>query len=90
MGLNIKNAEVERLAAEVARMTGETKTEAIRQALLDRKRHVSSRTGGIDRKERFFQFLESEVWSKIPKDQLGKAPTKEEIEEILGFGPEGY
>jgi hypothetical protein len=28
MGLHIKNAEVEKLAAEVAAMTGETKTEA--------------------------------------------------------------
>ena len=33
MALNIKNAEVERLAAEVARLTGESKTEAIRRAL---------------------------------------------------------
>ena len=30
MALNLKNAEVERLAAEVARLTGESKTEAIR------------------------------------------------------------
>jgi hypothetical protein len=30
MGLNIKNAEVGRLASEIARATGETKTEAIR------------------------------------------------------------
>ena len=33
MALNIKNREVEVLAAEVARMTGETKTEAIRKSL---------------------------------------------------------
>ena len=33
MPLNIKNAEVERLAAEVSRLTGESKTEAIRRAL---------------------------------------------------------
>ena len=30
MGLNIKNIEVEALAAEVAAITGETKTEALR------------------------------------------------------------
>ena len=30
MGLNLKNQEVERLAAEVAALVGETKTEAIR------------------------------------------------------------
>ena len=90
MGLNIKNPEVERLAAEVARMTGETKTEALRKALLERRQRLTPNTAGIDRKARFLRFLETEVWPKIPRDQLGKAPTKEEIEEILGFGPEGY
>ena len=30
MALNLKNVEVERLAADVARLTGESKTEAIR------------------------------------------------------------
>jgi antitoxin VapB len=40
MGLNIKNEEVERLATEIARQTGETKTEAIRQALLERKKRL--------------------------------------------------
>jgi len=37
MALNIKNIEVERLAAQIAEITGETKTEAIRRALLERK-----------------------------------------------------
>ena len=32
MALNIKNPDVERLAAEVADLTGESKTEAIRRA----------------------------------------------------------
>jgi antitoxin VapB len=36
MALNIRNAETERLAAQVARLTGETKTQAIRAALRDR------------------------------------------------------
>ena len=33
MALTIRNKEVERLAEEVARLAGETKTEAIRKAL---------------------------------------------------------
>jgi antitoxin VapB len=36
MALNIRNSEVEELAGALARLTGETKTEAVRQALLDR------------------------------------------------------
>ena len=33
MALNIKNERVERLVAEVAAMTGETKVEAVQRAL---------------------------------------------------------
>jgi len=36
MALNIRNAEAERLAAELAQQTGETKTEAVAQALRER------------------------------------------------------
>jgi antitoxin VapB len=35
--LNIKNAEVETLVAEVARLAGESKTEAVRRALEERR-----------------------------------------------------
>lgn len=36
MALNIRNTETERLAAELARRTGETKTQAVTQALRER------------------------------------------------------
>jgi antitoxin VapB len=36
MALNIRNPEAERLAKELARVTGETKTEAVTRALRDR------------------------------------------------------
>jgi antitoxin VapB len=36
MALNIRNAETERLADELARLAGETKTEAVTKALRDR------------------------------------------------------
>lgn len=36
MGLNIKNAETHRLATEVARLTGESKTQAITVSLRER------------------------------------------------------
>jgi antitoxin VapB len=40
MALNIRNAEAERLAAELAKHTGETKTEAVTKALRDRLARV--------------------------------------------------
>jgi antitoxin VapB len=36
VALNIRNTEVERLATELADLTGETKTEAVRHALAER------------------------------------------------------
>lgn len=36
MALNIRNPETEQLAERLARLTGETKTEAVRKALEDR------------------------------------------------------
>lgn len=90
MPLNIKNDEVERLVAEVSEMTGETKTEAVRKALLERRRRLAFRHGRRDRRAEVRRFLEREVWARIPADQLGHAPDRREIEEILGLGAEGH
>lgn len=42
MALNIRNAEAERLAEAVAKITGETKTEAVTRALRDRLARLRS------------------------------------------------
>ena len=85
MALNLKNAEVERLAAEVARLTGETKTEAIRRAL-DERRQRLMRPSVAERRKRVLRFLETRVWPSIPKGQLGRRLTRDEEDEILGYG----
>ncbi|HUP89946.1 MAG TPA: type II toxin-antitoxin system VapB family antitoxin [Longimicrobiales bacterium] len=89
MALNIKNQQVERLASEIAELTGESKTEAIRQSLLERRDRLRYRFAEGDRKERIMRFLEREVWPRVPKDQLGKGISKKEREAILGYGPDG-
>lgn len=89
MALNIKNPEVESLASELADLTGESKTEAIRRALLERKGRLRLRVTKAARRDLTRRFLEREVWSRIPEDQLGRAPTKEEREAILGLGEAG-
>ena len=88
MALNIKNEAVERLAAEVARITGESKTEAIRRALDERKRRLKSGPPGA-RRARVARFLKTRVWPKTPKSQLGRRLTRAEEDEILGYGPGG-
>ena len=89
MALHIKNPEVERLAAEVARITGETKTEAIRRALMLRRARLRTPVDRERRYQRLMRFLETEVWPNIPPEQRGRRLTKEEREEILGYGEGG-
>jgi len=89
MALNIKNDEVERLAADVARITGETKTEAIRRALAERRDRLRYRIAAGDSSQRGLRFLEREVWPQVPADQLGRRLTRDEEDEILGYGPSG-
>ena len=89
MALNIKNPQVETLAAEVARMAGETKTEAIRQALVERKSRLQVAIGRPGKKAQLLDFLERSVWPKAPREVLGKPLNREEEDAILGYGPEG-
>jgi antitoxin VapB len=88
MALNIKNAEVERLAAELARLTGESKTETIRRALDERRGRLKSRSTG-DRRARLLRFLQKRVWPALPKNQIGRRLSRADEERILGYGPEG-
>jgi antitoxin VapB len=90
MALNIKNVEVERLAAEVAQLARETKTEAIRRALLERKARLSIRRGTASRKDRLEIFLRKRVWPTLPQEIRQSRLTKKEKESILGYGPEGF
>lgn len=89
MALSIKNKEVETLAAELAAICGETKTEAIRRALVERKERLLYRAPQRDRAEAWLEFLQREIWSTVPDTLLGKGISKAEREQILGLGDEG-
>jgi antitoxin VapB len=89
MALNIKNADVERLASEVAVLASESKTEAIRKALEERRARLELANGAADRKSALMAWLREEVWPQIPAHERGRRLTPEEEAEILGYGPEG-
>jgi antitoxin VapB len=88
MALNLKNAAVERLAAEVARLTGESKTEAIRRALDERRRRLKGPSADA-RRARVLRFLEKSVWPTLHADERGRRLTRAEEDDILGYGPDG-
>lgn len=89
MGLNIKNEEAVWLAGEVARLAGESKTEAIRRSLIERRERLISVPGSVTKKG-LREYLETAVWPLMPPESLGSRVTREEREEILGYGPEGF
>ncbi len=88
MALNIKNDEVERLAREVADVMGETKTEAIRRALSERRDRVGTSVGEKPA-ARLSRYFEEELWPTIPEHERGRRLSRVEEDEILGYGQEG-
>ena len=88
MALNIKNEAVEALAAEVAALAHETKTEAIGRALEERKARLKTRRKPQSAED-MLHFLRTEIWPHVPPHALGKRISKKEREEILGYGPHG-
>ncbi len=89
MALNIKNPDVERLVSEVASLTGESKTEAVRTSLEERRARLRGALPAGVREQRLQRFLEREVWTRVPADQVGRPPDRAERERILGYGPDG-
>jgi antitoxin VapB len=89
MALNIKNHDVEKLLDEVVNMTGESKTEAVRKALDERRQRLALRYGTQQDDIRLQLFLNDEVWPHVPDAQRGVRLTKTEEESILGYGAEG-
>jgi antitoxin VapB len=89
VALNIKNREVEALAAEVAELTGESKTEAIRMALAERRQRLERASRPAARAERLRCFFSEEIWPLLPRGERGRPMSRQEREEILGYGDAG-
>jgi antitoxin VapB len=89
MPLNIKNAEVERLVDEVARLTRESETEAVRRALFERRDRLELQQSARNRGARIRRVLEDEIWPAIPADVIGARISRDEEERILGFDEHG-
>jgi len=85
--MSIKNPEVEQLAEELSRLTNSSKTEVIRQALLEKKQLLAAH-GLTGRRERLRAFLETRVWPNLPPG-ASRRWSKEEEEKFLGYGKHG-
>jgi len=61
---------VDRLVGQIARLTGESKTETVRRALAERLLRLGQRGALVGRATRVAEFLRSEVWPLLP-DKAG-------------------
>jgi antitoxin VapB len=90
MALNIKDEGTEALVNELAALTGENKTKAVRRAVQERLSRLNARSGRRFRSVDDMQiWLETQIWPQLPDGQYGKPISKAEREEILGYGPDG-
>ena len=85
MALNIKDAETERLAAELAGQLNINKTAAIRHAL--RAQLALLETRNQDRLNHALDVLRTEIW---PLTANFAPITKSDREEILGYNESGF
>ncbi len=81
MALNIRNPETEKLATELARQTGESKTEAVTRALRDRLVRV--------RRERSKRRLADELEEIAEHCASLPVLDSRQAEEILGYDENG-
>ncbi len=79
--LNIRNPEAERLATEVAELTGETKTEAVRKALEDRLVQLRRARSGKSLADELDEIADR--FASLPVDDDRPA------DEILGYDENG-
>ena len=83
MALSIRDPETDRLARELAALTGETMTQAIRTALAERlERKRGQRQEEIKRKRRAVMEILEEIWA-LPV--LDDRPA----DEIIGYDEHG-
>ena len=85
MALSIKNREVERLAEELAEVTGETKTGAIRRALEDRRQRLAARVLPMRRRELVMRTPQREVWESVPPEMLDRPRDRVLEDSVLGY-----
>ncbi len=79
--INLKSECVAVLLEQITQRTGETKVDAVTRALEERLQELNAK----DRAVRTLTWLRTTVWPNLPKTQQGRAPSKEEQEELLGF-----
>lgn len=78
---SFKSDRVAELLDEITRRTGETRVDAVTAALEHRLEELTRANPA----ERTLAWLEHAVWPGLPEERRGRAPSKAEQEDLLGF-----
>ena len=87
MAITIKNPSVTRLADELASLTGDSKTEAIRKALEEKIVRLSCSSARRARRAELARILGREVCTLARADGKKRILTPAEVQELLAYGP---
>ena len=62
----------------------------VRERLAEYEERVSSTFSPVEARRTVIErLLENEIWPQLPRELIGKGPSKREREEILGIGEDG-
>jgi antitoxin VapB len=70
-------------------MANKTRTKATRRLPVATKARPETPTENPNRGTRLRDYFEREVWPTVPPNEIGRVLTREEEDQILGFGPDG-
>ncbi len=87
MAICIKDSGMIRLATQLAALTGESKTEAIRKALDERLDRLSRVSSHRMRRAELVRVLGCKVPAMIRAGSRRRGLTPEEVQELLAYGP---
>jgi antitoxin VapB len=77
------------MLADADDMANKTKAKATRRLRVVANPKPETLTENPNRGIRLREYLERDVWPNLPPNELGRVLTREEEDEILGFGPDG-
>ncbi len=87
MTIHITNPRVTRLAAQLAALTGESRTEAVRMALEERLARLSTAAAQKRRRAELARVLGCGVTPMVRAGNRSTSLTPEEVQELLAYGP---
>ncbi len=87
MAIHIKDSGVIRLATQLAALTGESRTGAIRRALEEKIARLSGASAQSSRRAELVRVFGCKVPSLVRAGRRRGNLTPEEVQELLAYGP---